>query len=130
MCGIAGCSLSLLGDKPEFYLNKMNDVMVHRGPDDGDHYFDRNMGLCHRRLSIIDLSANGRQPMTSDDGRYIITFNGEIYNFQEIKKNLQSIGHRFSTRTDTEVLLSSYKEYGQKGYRHLFSFLVHQREYR
>lgn len=78
----------------------------------GEIYFDDGIGLCHRRLSIIDLSEDGRQPMKSPDGRYIIVFNGEIYNYLKIRKELQEKGHRFRTQTDTEVLLHAYMEYG------------------
>ncbi|MBI5742133.1 MAG: asparagine synthase (glutamine-hydrolyzing) [Nitrospirae bacterium] len=112
MCGIAGCSFALIQDNPEAYLQKMNDVMLHRGPDDGDFFFDNDVALCHRRLSIIDLSSDGRQPMQSADGKFTIVFNGEIYNFLELRKELQGKGHQFRTKTDTEVLLSAYREYG------------------
>jgi len=102
----------MIQDNPEVYLQKMNEVMIHRGPDDGDYYFDQDIAMCHRRLSIIDLSANGRQPMQSSDKNYVIVFNGEIYNFLELRDKLQEIGYQFKTRTDTEVLLNSYIEYG------------------
>jgi asparagine synthase (glutamine-hydrolysing) len=112
MCGIAGAIRSLLGDNPPAILNTMNDVMLHRGPDMGEIYYDEDIGLCHRRLSIIDLSADGRQPMKCPDGRYTIVFNGEIYNFLGLRKELEDKGHHFRTRTDTEVLLYAYMEYG------------------
>jgi asparagine synthase (glutamine-hydrolysing) len=127
MCGIAGCSYAMIEDNPESCLKKMNEVMFHRGPDDGDYFYDRNMAVCHRRLSIIDLSVNGRQPMHSNDRQLTIVFNGEIYNFLELREELQRIGYRFKTRTDTEVLLNSYKEYGveclQK-IRGMFAFAI------
>ncbi|MCK5230391.1 MAG: asparagine synthetase B, partial [Desulfobulbaceae bacterium] len=104
MCGIAGATRNLLGDTPNKVLNRMNNVMVHRGPDMGEIYCDADMGLCHRRLSIIDLSEDGRQPMSSLDGRYTIVFNGEIYNFIELRKELIDAKHHFVSRTDTEVL--------------------------
>lgn len=112
MCGIAGATRNLLGTNHPNTLNRMNDVMLHRGPDMGEVYYDDGIGLCHRRLSIIDLSEDGRQPMHSSDKRYTIVFNGEIYNFQELRKELQGKGHHFRTRTDTEVLLYAYIEYG------------------
>jgi asparagine synthase (glutamine-hydrolysing) len=112
MCGIAGATRNLLGRNPEKDLRRMNQVMVHRGPDMGEVTYDQEMGLCHRRLSIIDLSEDGRQPMTSQDGRYTIVFNGEIYNFQELRKELVSKGYSFYSRTDTEVLLTLYADQG------------------
>jgi len=78
----------------------------------GEIYYDDSIGLCHRRLSIIDLSEDGRQPMQSVDGRYTIVFNGEIYNFLHLRKELEQKGHQFCTKTDTEVLLYAYIEYG------------------
>ncbi len=86
--------------------------MIHRGPDMGEVTFDDEMGLCHRRLSIIDLSEDGRQPMVSQDGRYTIVFNGEIYNFQGLRQELTDKGYIFQSRTDTEVLLALYAELG------------------
>ncbi len=127
MCGIAGASRNLLGEKPEESLKKMNDVMKHRGPDMGDIYLDAHMGLCHRRLSIIDLSEDGRQPMHSDDRRYHIVFNGEIYNFIEIKNDLISKGYSFNSSSDTEVLLKLYIDQGEnllKIIRGMFAFAV------
>lgn len=112
MCGIAGSVRNLLGDNPMTILDGMNDVMLHRGPDMGEVYCDESIGLCHRRLSIIDLSEDGRQPMCSADGRFVIVFNGEIYNFLELRKELEGKGYQFRTRTDTEVLLNAYIEYG------------------
>ena len=112
MCGIAGAVRNLLGDNPTSILSSMNEVMLHRGPDMGEIYCDESIGLCHRRLSIIDLSEDGRQPMYSVDDRYVIVFNGEIYNFRELRKELEGKGYRFRTRTDTEVLLHAYIEYG------------------
>lgn len=112
MCGIAGATRNLLGDNPALILGRMNEVMVHRGPDMGEVTFDADIGLCHRRLSIIDLSEDGRQPMYSADGRYVIVFNGEIYNFLELRIELEGKGYQFRTRTDTEVLLHAYIEYG------------------
>ena len=112
MCGIAGCSFPMIQDNPEAYLQKMNEVMLHRGPDDGDYCFDHAMALCHRRLSIIDLSAKGRQPMQTEDKNHVIVFNGEIYNFLELRDDLLNRGYQFNTRTDTEVLLNLFREYG------------------
>lgn len=113
MCGIAGLTRNLCKIGPEKVLSDMNNAMHHRGPDDGDIYFDEGVGLCHRRLSIIDLSEDGKQPMSSSDGRYTIVFNGEIYNFISLKKDLLDKGYKFNSKTDTEVLLNLYIEYGE-----------------
>lgn len=102
----------MLGDTPNKVLNRMNNVMVHRGPDMGEIYLDDEIGLCHRRLSIIDLSEDGRQPMHTVDGRYTIVFNGEIYNFRDLRKELSQKGFSFQSQTDTEILLLLYTEYG------------------
>ncbi len=127
MCGIAGCSYKLIQDNPEKYLGRMNEVMHHRGPDDGGVYFDDEMALCHRRLSIIDLTTKGHQPMKSFDNLQTIAFNGEIYNFLQLREDLEERGYRFSTKTDTEVLLNSYKESGVeslKSLRGMFAFAI------
>jgi len=112
MCGISGASFELIEKAPQVVLNSMNSVLKHRGPDDNGIYHDNDMGLAHARLSIIDLSENGRQPMESDDKGHVIVFNGEIYNFLELRDELQRKGYQFRTRTDTEVLLNSYIEFG------------------
>jgi len=130
MCGIAGATRNMLGNFPEKSLEQMNAVMTHRGPDMGDIFLDAGMGLCHRRLSIIDLSEDGRQPMTSADGRFTIVFNGEIYNFQELRNTLSGQGFRFRTKTDTEVLLVSYAAYGPaclEQIRGMFAFAIWDR---
>jgi len=91
----------------------MGDSIRHRGPDAAGDYLDDHVGLTHRRLSIIDLSAEGNQPMCSSDGRYAVVFNGEIYNFLELRGKLEKRGVRFRTRTDTEVLLALFAEKGR-----------------
>src|SRR5262245_46724105 len=92
----------------------MRDTVTHRGPDDAGLYIspDRRVGLGHRRLSIIDLSPAGRQPMTNEDGSVWITFNGEIYNHLELRADLERRGHVYRSRTDTETLLHLYEEEG------------------
>ncbi len=95
-------------------LKKMRDVVKHRGPDDKGSYIDNQIGLAHRRLSIIDLSKKGRQPMSNEDGSLWITYNGEIYNFKDIKEKLEKRGYRFKSNTDTEVVLHAYEEYGER----------------
>lgn len=90
----------------------MASTLAHRGPDQEGVFCDDRVSLAHRRLSIIDLSENGRQPMTNEDGSVIIVFNGEIYNFAELRAELQSRGHRFASRSDTEVIIHGYEEWG------------------
>lgn len=106
MCGIGGV---LHFDKSrhvtEELLKKMSDSIEHRGPDDSGIYMNGSLGLVFRRLSILDLSANGHQPFASEDGRYHIVFNGEIYNFDELKPDLEKVGFKFHSKCDTEVLL-------------------------
>lgn len=111
MCGIAGIiNLSNLPvEKTE--IENITRIVAHRGPDGEDFYFDRNLAFGHRRLSIIDLSPAGAQPMSYHD-KFVITFNGEIYNYIEIKKKLVSLNYHFRTETDTEVILASYDAWG------------------
>ncbi|TAL59987.1 MAG: asparagine synthase (glutamine-hydrolyzing) [Bacteroidetes bacterium] len=110
MCGIAGVYKLNKASVTTDELKKMTDVIVHRGPDGGGHWInvDGNIGFGHRRLSIIDLSDNAKQPMHYADGRYTITFNGEIYNYIEIKEQLVQKGYKFRSSSDTEVLLALY----------------------
>ena len=96
-------------------LDKFTDSLAHRGPDGRGIFVDDevNMGLGHRRLSILDLSNAGKQPMEYLNGRYRITYNGEIYNFLELRKDLRKNGYQFRTETDTEVILAAYDFWGQ-----------------
>ena len=127
MCGITGIfnidgapvSISL--------LRKMTDKIAHRGPDGEGFYTDSFIGFGHRRLSIIDLSPLGHQPMQSEDGNYIITYNGEVYNFQNIRMELEAKGHSFRSKTDSEVILKSYIEWGKEcvhKFNGMFAFAV------
>ena len=110
MCGING--ILTRNDLPEIYeIVKMNQAINHRGPDDEGILNFQNILMGHVRLSIQDLSAKGKQPM-SNDGRYWIIYNGEIYNFLDIKKELEMLGYKFFSKTDTEVILNAYKEWG------------------
>ena len=114
MCGIAGV-FNLNGEPVSpVTLRKMTDIIAHRGPDGEGFYIDGFIGLGHRRLAILDLSSAGHQPMVSDDKNYIITYNGEVYNFLELRAELEKQGHIFHSRTDTEVILHSYMEWGEK----------------
>jgi asparagine synthase (glutamine-hydrolysing) len=118
MCGIAGVvDLKQRAIEPA-NLARISARMAHRGPDGEGVYVDGEAALAHRRLGIIDL-AGGSQPMSNEDGAIWITFNGEIYNFEELKRELCSYGHRFRTRSDTEVLLHAYEQFGQDCVRHL-----------
>ncbi len=111
MCSIAG----FLGNFSPELLRHMNDSMIHRGPDDGGEFLlpESNVGLCHRRLSIIDLSSLGHQPMVDPSSKTSIVFNGEIYNFSEIRNRLLLKGYSFVSTSDTEVLLKLYLDQGQ-----------------
>ncbi len=115
MCGIAGfIQYKQFVPDAAGLLKKMGQAIFHRGPDAGDYYHDDQVGLCHRRLSIIDLSEAGAQPMKSASGRYVIVYNGEIYNFQDYRQELEADGVRFRGSSDTEVLLALYEKYGRE----------------
>ncbi|MDN5869958.1 MAG: asparagine synthase (glutamine-hydrolyzing) [Nitrococcus sp.] len=119
MCGIAGwydSSGTCNADELENAILRATAQLVHRGPDDGGVYVDAPAGIAlgHRRLSIIDLSPEGHQPMCSASGRYAIAFNGEIYNFRELTHELNQLGHRFRGHSDTEVLLAAIEQWGLK----------------
>lgn len=128
MCGIAG-RINFRSGAPvdADVIRQMCDLLSHRGPDDEGVYTDGPVGLGHRRLSIIDLSPAGHQPMSSADGRLWITFNGEVYNFLELRAELETRGHRFRTHTDTEVILAAYLEFGREclgRFRGMFAFAI------
>ena len=128
MCGIGG-KLYFDPARPVEYhiLERMNTVQAHRGPDDSGIYCEGAVGLAHRRLSIIDLSPAGHQPMANEDGTIWIVFNGEIYNFQALRPDLVRQGHRFRSHTDTEVLLHLYEEQGVgclASLRGMFAFAI------
>src|SRR3989344_4599078 len=107
MCGICGFNFE------DFRLARaMTDAMHHRGPDSEGHYTDKGMSLGFRRLSIIDLSDKGKQPMFNKEGNLVLVFNGEIYNFKDLRKDLEQKGYRFNSNTDSEVILYAYEEYG------------------
>ena len=112
MCGILGHLSSKAINKIEFEKDILK--LQHRGPDDYGTFFDHGIALGHTRLSIIDLSNEGHQPMFSSCGNYVIIYNGEIYNFSEIKKDLLIKGHVFNSSTDTEVILNGFLEYQEK----------------
>ena len=93
-------------------LQRMTDVIAHRGPDGDGFHVDGSVGLGHRRLAIIDLSTAGRQPLANESGDVLVVFNGEIYNFRQLRSQLQGLGHRFHSQTDTEVIVHAYEEWG------------------
>ena len=112
MCGICGVyNVGTGAPVPVPLLKKMADTIVHRGPDEEGFFSDGPMGLAHRRLSIIDLEG-GHQPQTNEDQSVWVVFNGEIYNFQELREFLIAKGHTFKTRSDTEVIVHLYEEKG------------------
>lgn len=127
MCGICGIWFKGSGIKPSpALLREMTDTFVHRGPDEEGIQVVSDCGLGHRRLCIIDLST-GQQPMTNEDNSVWVVFNGEIYNFMELRGDLQSKGHVFKTRSDTEVLVHLYEEYGKNMaelLRGMFAFAI------
>lgn len=115
MCGISGWMLRPGGSRTDDDLRRLADVLHHRGPDDRGYFVDdaRGLGLAHNRLSILDLSPAGHQPLAAADGRVVLVYNGELYNFEALKQDLQARGHVFVSRCDTEVVLHSYLEWGQ-----------------
>jgi asparagine synthase (glutamine-hydrolysing) len=129
MCGIAGIISRADGGDPrltEEILRKMTDVLTHRGPDGQGHLVRDGVALGHRRLSIID-PALGQQPMCNEDGSVWVTFNGEIYNYQSLRHQLEQLGHRFKTHCDTEVLVHGYEQWGKalvERCRGMFAFCV------
>lgn len=114
MCGITGVwtRQAVLADELRCRVVAMRDAIAHRGPDDAGYWVDGPVAFGHRRLSIVDLSALGHQPMASPDGRWVICYNGEVYNFGVLRDELQARGHRFRGGSDTEVMLAAFSEWG------------------
>ena len=108
MCGING----IAGLEDKNLVKAMSDIVTHRGPDDSGYYTNKGISLGHRRLSIIDLSEKGRQPIFNDEGNLVIVYNGEIYNYKELRAELENSGIKFNTNTDTEVVLKLFELYG------------------
>ena len=127
MCGICGIFHSERSQRVNRdLLVRMNQQIVHRGPDDDGFFVEENVGLAMRRLSIIDIQT-GHQPLSNEDGDIWIVFNGEIYNHQDLRIDLQSRGHRYRTKSDTETIVHLYEEYGRKCVEHLrgmFAFAI------
>jgi len=130
MCGITGI-FDTRGTRPvdRTVLQRMNDSQLHRGPDEGSLHIEPGLGFGHRRLSIIDI-ATGQQPLFNEDGSVAIVFNGEIYNFQELIPELQAAGHRFHTKSDTEVIVHAWEQWGEacvQRLRGMFAFVLWDR---
>ncbi|MDO8554693.1 MAG: asparagine synthase (glutamine-hydrolyzing) [Candidatus Micrarchaeota archaeon] len=124
MCGICG----IFGDYSKGQIVKMTDSLVHRGPDSDGYFYDKNIALGFRRLSIIDLKT-GNQPIYNEDETVAIVFNGEIYNYKELRLKLEARGHRFTTNTDTETIVHAYEEFGEKEFANMlngmFAFAIY-----
>src|SRR5262245_65231680 len=120
MCGITG-KYNFGADRQvdPHTVEAMTDVMSHRGPNDRGVYHGKNTALGHRRLSILDLSSAGHQPMSNEDRTVWVVFNGEIYNYKKLRSELQTKGHKFRSNTDTEVIVHAYEEYSLDCVKHL-----------
>lgn len=139
MCGITGfwhSDNTASVEHLDHWVRRMADTLTHRGPDDAGIWSDAAPGISlgHRRLAIVDLSPDGHQPMCSAGGRYVIVFNGEIYNFRELRQQLEQLGHRFRSHSDTEVMLTSFSEWGLQAalerFIGMFAFAVWDRQER
>lgn len=115
MCGIAGAT----GEGARSLVERMRDALAHRGPDGRGIFFDERLALGHRRLSIIDLSEAASQPFASDDGSLQLVFNGEVYDYLELRSELEGKGRKFKSASDTEVILRGYEEWGERVFEHL-----------
>ncbi len=130
MCGISGIINQTQREVNIDEIKKINNLISHRGPDDEGVYFSDNFAFGHRRLSILDLSSDGHQPMHYL-GKYTITYNGEVYNYLEIKEELLAYGYKFSSRTDTEVILASYDRWGEdcvEKFNGMWAFAIYDKE--
>lgn len=128
MCGICGFTGQII-DRDETIKN-MTEVITHRGPDDNGFYLDGGISMGFRRLSIIDLGT-GHQPIYNEDQTLVLTFNGEIYNYRELREELLAQGHVFSTETDSEVLLHGFEQWGEKlldRLRGMFGFAIYNKK--
>jgi asparagine synthase (glutamine-hydrolysing) len=127
MCGITGIYHSNTEPLSPHLLKNMTDRIQHRGPDGEGFFVENHIGLGHRRLAIIDLSPAGHQPMISRNQQIVLSYNGEIYNFQELRLELESLGHQFRSRTDTEVVLNAWLEWGEAAvhkFNGMFAFAI------
>ena len=130
MCGITGIfDTRLARDVSRADLHRMNESQTHRGPDEGSLHLEPGVGLGHRRLAIIDV-ATGQQPLFNEDGSVVVVFNGEIYNYQDLIPELQSFGHVFHTKSDTEVIVHAWEQWGEQcveRFRGMFAFALWDR---
>jgi len=130
MCRIAGqVSLNTNADQKHLLISRMCLAMQHGGPDGKGIFLGDKNSICfgHRRLALIDLSADAAQPMTDVTGNYTVTFNGEVYNYQLLKLELQKLGHQFKTQSDTEVILAAYAHWGTQAFHRfngMFAFAL------
>ena len=125
MCGFAGF-VGKVEDRETVLVNMM-DTIIHRGPDSAGKYVDEDAALGFRRLSIIDLSSVGDQPLYNEDKSMVLVFNGEIYNYQELRKELIEAGHVFVSNTDSETLIHGYEQWGEKlvdRLRGMYAFVI------
>ena len=129
MCGFVGFTNHI--NDASIVVEKMMDRIAHRGPDQAGKYVDEKVAMGFRRLSIIDLSELGSQPMFNEDGSVAITFNGEIYNFQELREELIAAGHKFKSKADTEVLIHGYEQWDYETLlnklRGMFGFVIYDK---
>jgi len=114
MCGVAGIFRAEGAPVDAGELRAMAAALAHRGPDDEGFHGEDGIGLAHRRLAILDLSAAGRQPMSNEDGTVWLAYNGQLYGFEPLRQELEQRGHRFRSRTDTEVIVHLYEEHGER----------------
>ena len=133
MSGITGVININKEPATSFILKKMTDAISHRGREGEGLFIDENVGIGHRRLTVTDKTPSAYQPMITKDGRYVISFDGEIYNYHELRTELQSLGYKFHTKSDTEVLLNAYAEWSEKCLEKLngmFAFAVYDKSER
>ncbi|MBL0703039.1 MAG: asparagine synthase (glutamine-hydrolyzing) [Sulfurospirillum sp.] len=131
MCGISGIINKYKSEVDKKEIKNINDLISHRGPDDEGFFYENNFAFAHRRLSILDLSDNGHQPMHYLDKKYTITYNGEIYNYLELKEELLGCGYLFNSHTDTEIILASYHEWGRRcvdKFNGMWAFAIYDKE--
>jgi asparagine synthase (glutamine-hydrolysing) len=130
MCGFVGLVNQRGETVAPVVLRRMSEKLTHRGPDDDGHYLDGAVGFGHRRLAILDLSPAGQQPMATPNGSHVLVYNGEVYNFAELRIELQALGHRFHSRTDSEVVLHALAEWGPKAvtrFNGMFAFALYDK---
>jgi asparagine synthase (glutamine-hydrolysing) len=129
MCGISGIIVSAGNQVAKHQIEKITDIISHRGPDGFGYFLENNLAFGHRRLAIIDLSENGHQPMHFGE-KYVITFNGEIYNYIEVREELLTLGYAFKSKSDTEVILAAYDQWGDQcvnKFNGMWAFAIYDR---